>query len=443
MKKYDVVIIGGGPAGLGLAYPLKSNGQKVAVVEENLWGGTCPNRGCDPKKVLLSAVEAKRKGEYLVEKGIQDTPEINWDDLMRFEKTFTAPVSSGSKQGLVNAGIDVLDGHAEFESANILSVGSDKIESDRFVVATGQRPGRLNINGDELLQTSTDFLNMDHLPKSLVFVGGGYIAFEFAAIAVAAGAEVHLIHHNDRPLKGFPKDGVDELINQLKKQGVQFHFNVNINKIVKDNSGIELSDGQVFDLKVSKGFVTAGRRPNDDTLNLNQIGVETDQHGIEVNDHLQTTVENIYAMGDVVSRKQPKLTPVSGFEAQYLSHELLKGGDGITYPAIPTLVYGMPKLAQVGLSVEEAQKQANKYDINKLDMTGWFSYKRTNEPVSKAEVVIEKESNRIVGAFVISSEADTVINYLTMIINAKATMSEVQSQIFAYPTEASDLEYFG
>ena len=178
-------------------------------------------------------------------------------------------------------------------------------------------------------------------------------------------------------------------------------------------------------------------------MNLNQIGVETDQHGIEVNDHLQTTVENIYAMGDVVSRKQPKLTPVSGFEAQYLSHELLKGGDGITYPAIPTLVYGMPKLAQVGLSVEEAQKQADKYYINKLDMTGWFSYKRTNEPVSKAEVVIDKESNRIVGAFVISSEADTVINYLTMIINTKATMSEVQSQIFAYPTEASDLEYFG
>ncbi|MCC3237422.1 FAD-dependent oxidoreductase, partial [Pediococcus acidilactici] len=184
MEKFDVVIIGAGPAGLGLAYDLKQAGQAVAVVEENRWGGTCPNRGCDPKKVLMAAVEAKLRSHHLVGKGLENEPEIDWPSLMRFKETFTEPVSSSSRQGLVDAGITVLDGHAEFVDQHTLKVGEQRVESSQFVIATGQRPGRLSkIENEALMQTSTDFLAMPELPKRIALVGGGYIAFELAAIA--------------------------------------------------------------------------------------------------------------------------------------------------------------------------------------------------------------------------------------------------------------------
>ncbi|XRF76596.1 FAD-dependent oxidoreductase [Pediococcus acidilactici] len=243
MEKFDVVIIGAGPAGLGLAYDLKQAGQAVAVVEENRWGGTCPNRGCDPKKVLMAAVEAKLRSHHLVGKGLENEPEIDWPSLMRFKETFTEPVSSSSRQGLVDAGITVLDGHAEFVDQHTLKVGEQRVESSQFVIATGQRPGRLSkIENEALMQTSTDFLAMPELPKRIALVGGGYIAFELAAIANAAGAEVHVIHHNDRPLKQFPAKSVKQFMEQLTKQGVQFHLNIDVTAIEKNMDGDDYFD---------------------------------------------------------------------------------------------------------------------------------------------------------------------------------------------------------
>lgn len=441
MKEFDVVIIGAGPGGLSLAYQLKAQGKSVAVVEENLWGGTCPNRGCDPKKVLLAAVEAKQHNDYMVGSGIEKSSAINWNELMQFEKTFTKDVSPSSRQGLVDSDVTVYDGHASFIDQHQLQIDDQIISSKKYVIATGQRPSRLDIKGQEYLKTSTDFLKMDKLPKTIALIGGGYIGFEFAAIASAAGADVHLIHHNDRPLKEFPVDGVQSLIQQLQKNGVHFNLNVDITDVALRDKQFRLSDDGDFNLDVDAVFVTAGRQANDDTLNLNQIGVKTDRGGIVVNDHLQTDVENIYALGDVISKRHPKLTPVSGFEAKYLSKELNGGDEPIDYPVIPTVIYGMPKLAQVGISIETAEQNPEQFNITKLDMKNWFSYRRIKEPVAEAEIIHEKSTNRIVGGYVVSSEADTLINYLTMIINKQMTMDDITNEVYAYPTEASDLEY--
>ncbi|KRM94783.1 pyruvate 2-oxoglutarate dehydrogenase complex [Lentilactobacillus senioris DSM 24302 = JCM 17472] len=442
MNQFNTVIIGGGPAGLGLAYPLHSAGQKVAVVEENKWGGTCPNRGCDPKKVLLGAVEAQVKSDQLVGRGLNQTPQINWPQLMKFKQTFTDPVSDNSRAGLVSAGIEVFDGHASFVDEHTLSVGEQTITADRFVIATGQRPGRLNVPGDEYLLTSTDFLSLPTMPAKIAFIGGGYIAFELAAIAAVAGAEVHIIHHNERPLKQFAQAAVAELMNQLEAKGVQFDLNVETQSIKReaDQTVIQAPN---YELTVDQAFVTSGRVANADTLNLAAIGVEADRHGIVVNDHLQTAQPNIYAMGDVVAKRIPKLTPVSGFEAAYLSQELVESGAAIHYPEIPTVVFGMPRLAQVGISWQTAQEQSDKYRSQVSDMTNWFTYKHLNEPLAKAWMVVDKQTDQIVGATVISNEAETLVNYLTQIINTGQTMKQVKEQVFLYPTEASDLEYLG
>lgn len=441
MEKFDVVIIGAGPGGGALAYDLKAQNLKVSVVEENLWGGTCPNRGCDPKKVLISALDAKRHAEHLVGKGIQKAPEINWVDLMKFEKTFTDPVSSGTKKGLEDAGITVIDGSVKFKDAHTIQVGEKQIQADKFVIATGARPGILEIDGKKHFKTSTDFLKMPTMPKIITFVGGGYIAFEFAAIASAAGAQVHIVHHNDRPLKAFPKADVKRLISQLEENGVQFHFGVDVSRIDKNAQGFELVSAQGFSLQTNEVFCTAGRVPNDDALALEQAGVTYSKRGIQVNDHLQTTAENIFAIGDVVDKSQPKLTPVSGFEAQYLAGYLAGNQAAITYPAIPTVVYGETRLAMVGIKASEAEKDADQFEIKDLDLTSWFTYRCLNEPLAHATVITSRKTGAVVGASLMSSEADDFINYFAMAINGQLTPENLKQTIFSYPTAASDLSY--
>ena len=282
---------------------------------------------------------------------------------------------------------------------------------------------------------------MTNMPHSVSFVGGGYIAFEFAAMAITAGAEVHIIHHNDRPLKAFAKADVNQLVSQLEEQGVRFHFGVDISRIEKNADGYELVSAQGFSLQTDKVFCTAGRVPNDDTLDLDKVGVEFSKRGIKVDGHLQTTAKNIFAIGDVVDKSQPKLTPVSGFEAQYLAESFAGETKAIQYPAIPTVVYGTPRLAKVGVGAEEAQTQKNNYAVQNFDLTGWFTYHRLNEPLAYATVITSKKTGAVVGASLMSGEADDLINYFAMAINRQLTPENLKQTIFAYPTAASDLTY--
>lgn len=281
------------------------------------------------------------------------------------------------------------------------------------------------------------------MPEPITLVGGGYIAFEFAAIASAAGAEVHLIQHNDRPLKAFDKELVQLLMEQLKARGVHFHLNTEITKITADEKGFTLSDDSDFRLHSDLVFCTTGRIPNTETLHLENVGVESDKKGILVNEFLQTSNSSIFALGDVLSKSQPKLTPVSSFEANYLVSYLTgKNSQPISYPSIPTMVFSAPKLAQVGVTAETAENNPSKYESSTIDATNWFSYSRSNEPVSTIKVVTDKQTGLLVGAACLNNEADELINYFSRMIDQKMSAEELTEKVFAYPTIASDLSYF-
>ncbi|MFH5810528.1 dihydrolipoyl dehydrogenase family protein [Companilactobacillus sp. FL22-1] len=434
MEKFDTIIIGAGPAGLAAAYDLKASGQKVAVVENNLWGGTCPNRGCDPKKVLLSGVEARDRMIQLQGKGFTEVPYVDWKKLEAFKETFTDPVSAGSRAGIVKAGITALDGQPKFTSKNTLKLnGQADYQADKFIIATGQRPSYLNIAGKEHLLSSTDFLSLKAMPEDITIIGAGYIAFELATIANATGAKVHIIHHNNRPLKEFDQDYVQELVKQLENKGIDFNFNVDTKSIEQQADGQYAIKADDFELVTDLVIGATGRIPNADFLDLEKAGVEYSRHGIEVNARLQTTNENIYAIGDVVATKQPKLTPVGGFEANYVSDILTDKTDkDLELPLIPTVVYGSPKLAKVGV-----QESKNVID---QDVTSWFTYSHTNKPKAKVRIVLN-DQKQIIGATLLSNEADNLINLLTMAIKQRMTHADVIKEIMAYPTAASDLEY--
>ncbi|MBO0439809.1 dihydrolipoyl dehydrogenase family protein [Candidatus Enterococcus ikei] len=441
MDKFDVIIIGSGPGGMAAAYDLATEGKKIAVVEADLWGGTCPNRGCDPKKVLYGAVEARDRLAQLKNKGFDAVPNLNWSELMAFKETFTQPVPVEQKAGLTSAGIQTITGKASFKDTHTIIVENKEYQSDQFILATGQRPAILDIPGKENFATSTDFLSMKELPEKIVFVGGGYISLELANIANSCGSEVHLLHHNERPLKGFDEDMTRYLIENLQNRGIHFHFNESATAITKKEEKFEITLISQETLLVDQVFCATGRIPNVEGLNLEKIGVDYTHKGIKVNDYLQTSVENIYALGDCLQKNNPKLTPVASFEGSYLA-KILSGtlDESIDYPTLPTIIFSSPKLAQVGLTDKATQEHEN-YESEDLDLSKWFTYKHLNEPLVKAKIIRDKTTDLLVGATILGNEADQLINMFTLIINQKLSSEKVNEMIMLYPTVSSDLSY--
>lgn len=440
MEKYDAIVIGSGPAGNSAAYGLKEQGKKVAIIESDLWGGTCPNRGCDPKKMLMSGVEAQKRIETMLGKGFDQTPKIVWEDLMTFKKSYTDFVPQNTKEGLDAAEIDRYQGQASFLNANQIVVNDQELSANQFLIATGQRPAVLSIDGQDLLQSSTDFLDLNHLPKKMAFIGAGYIAFELAVITSAAGSEVHIIHHNDRPLKEFDQELVNDLVEHMKADGIQFHLNVNTKSVELMHPNYRIT-GENFELVVDMVIGATGRIPNVEGLNLEKAGVSYDKRGIKVDEHLRTTQQNIFACGDVIAKKQPKLTPVAGFEAGYVVNAMNGDTEAIDYPLIPTIVFGDQRLARIGLSERELADHPEKYHSETTDLSSWYTYHRINDQGAKIKIVYD-EDDKIVAITCLSQLADEVINYLLIILTKKMSHEEVEKYIFAYPSPASDLSYF-
>lgn len=440
MKSYDAIVIGSGVGGFSAVFELKTAGLKVAIVESDLWGGTCPNRGCDPKKVLMAAVEAKHKVNALSGKGFEADASIDWEELMAFKKTFTDPVSSERKAALEKAGIDYYAGQAEFSDPHQIIVNDEQLQAKQFLIATGQRASILPLEGQEYIQTSSDFLELEHLPKRITFIGAGYIALELATIANAAGAQVEVIHHNDQPLKEFDRELVTELVDYLTKQGVRFTFNVDVEQVEVMRPGYRLV-GDNFETVTDMVIGATGRIPNVEALSLEKAGVTYSKKGIEVNDHLQTSAPHIFACGDVLAKARPKLTPVSVFEGEYVAQVMTgKTSHAIDYPLIPTIVFGAKKLARVGLAEKTIQKSDGKYHSRTLDLASWFTYARINDELAKIKFVYD-ENDTIVAITCLSSLADELINQLTLVLNQKISHAELKKMIIGYPTTASDLEY--
>ena len=462
MEHYDVAIIGAGPACLSLAYDLKAAGKTVAVIEENLFGGTCPNAGCDPKKILFAVEEARSRVAQFVGKGFseQAVPKVVWEDLMAYKKTYTDPVSKERIAGFDASGIKHFHGRATLVSQSEIAVTEQKehtIETDtqalvsktqhftaeQIVLATGQRAYLLDIPGKEHFLTSTDFLALPHLPAEMIFLGAGYISFELAAIANACGAKVTILHHNATPLRGFDQDLSKQLVTALEKSGIQFIFNENIQRVEKNDAKILTVTTDKATYQTSAVICATGRIANVENLGLEELGIEASRRGIVVDGQLKTSQPNIFAMGDCIAKKEPKMTPVAGFEGRYLSQLLLgKTSGDIAYPQVPTAVFTLPTLAQVGVTSEEAENKPDLYKTEWFDMSKWYNYFRTNDPVALAKIIYAKDSGEIVGAATLNQKADEWINLMTLVINLGIKKEQLQNIIMAYPSVGSDLQYY-
>ncbi|WP_270765261.1 dihydrolipoyl dehydrogenase family protein [Weissella confusa] len=439
---YDVAIIGAGPAGLAAAEDVKAAGKSVVLIEKYLWGGTCPNYGCDPKKILLAAVEAKEHVDFLRGDGVDGKVDINWEDLMGRKMRFTEAIPDKTVHSLDANGIGHIYGAAHFINEDTVIVHGDEdveVQATDWILTVGQRPAELEIPGVEYTINSEQFLSLAEMPEDIVIIGGGYIAVEFASIAAAAGAQVHLVVRGSELLSEFDEAFVDTLFDQLDDRGIRIYFNTEVTEVAKTDDGYSATLS--FGSTIPTGVVVraVGRVGNNDTLQLENAGVEDDIHGINVDEFLRTSNPHIYAAGDVANTSKPRITTVGYYEARYAASVILGHDQPIEYPAVPVVVYGTPKLAAVGVPTQYAEE--NGYSVRDIDMTNWFTYYRTGEPAARAKVVLDADK-KLVGATVLSAHADELINYFTEAINNKDGYQAIRDRLYAYPTPASDLEYF-
>jgi len=443
-RKFDVIAIGTGSAASSVASRCREAGWQVAIVDSRPFGGTCVLRGCDPKKVLVGAAEVIDWARRMKGKGIQaENLQIDWPELMRFKRSFTESVPERREDGFAKAGIAAFHGRARFAGQTTLQVGKEILEGRYLVIAAGMVPTDLKIPGAEYLTTSDQFLDLNNLPRKILFIGGGYIAFEFAHVAARAGSRVTILHRDPRPLALFDPDLVAQLVGRTRELGIDVHLGteaIEIEKIAGQLFVRALASGETLMFETEMVVHAAGRVPDINDLNLDAAGIKWDERGVLVNEFLQS-VSNlpVYAAGDAASGGLP-LAPVASYEGQIVAANLLKGNhQRPNYLGIPSVVFTIPPLAAAGLSERGAQKQNLKFTVKKEITSTWYSSRRVAETYSGYKVLVEEGTDRILGAHILGSEAGEVINLFALAIRSGMRATDLKHMLFAYPTSGSNM----
>ena len=442
---YDLVVIGAGMAGVSAANKCASQGWNVAIVDALPYGGTCALRGCDPKKILRRGAEIIDSARLMRGKGIDDEGlSVNWADLMKHKHGFTDPVPKNMEDNLTDNGVDTLHGVARFTNQNTIEIGGATYEAKHFLIATGARPRPLDFPGHEHLIDSTEFLDLELLPPRILFVGGGFISFEFAHISARAGSTPVIIDRGPRPLKAFDPDIVELLITRGTKAGIELQRSTTITAIEKTPTGYQVSversgerETMEFDLVVHG----AGRTPELSSLNLDAAGVEWNERGVHVAAHLQSSTNPaVYAAGDSADTPGIPLTPVAVFEGKVAASNMLKATTTVPdYAGVPTAVFTIPELARVGMLEQEAKDAGIDVDVRYSDTSGWYSNYRIGETTAAAKILIDRSSDRIVGAHLLGPEYGELINFLALAIKLDLTTRQLKSMTATYPTVGSDV----
>src|SRR5713101_8157423 len=391
----DVIVLGTGSAAQSVAYPCREAGLRVAVVDDHPFGGTCQLRGCDPKKVLVGVADLVDWSHRMQGKGVSAPGlSLSWPDLIRFKRTFTDPVPEQNEQSLAEAGIITRHGRAHFVDRTSVQVGEDTLVGRYVVIATGARHAPLGIAGEDLLTTSTQFLDLDALPRRIAFVGGGYIAFEFAHIAARAGAHVQVLHRGNRPLEKFDPDLVAQLVQASRELGVEVHLQTAVTAIERQGDHLLVharTGAQEQTVEADLVVHAAGRVPEIDDLDLDAAGVAREKEGVSVNEYLQSESNPaVYAAGDAVKSGGFPLTPVAGMQGDVVARNLLEGNRRTpNYTGIPSVVFTTPPLARIGLLEETARAQGLRFTTHHEDTSSWYSSRRVALSHTGYKVLVE------------------------------------------------------
>lgn len=445
MKRYNLAIIGTGTAAMVAAMRVRSAGWTVAVIDHRPFGGTCALRGCDPKKMLVSGASAADHARRMHGKGIVGETDIDWPALIAFKRTFTDSIPEKNQRRYAEKGIDTYHGLARFIGRQTLDIEGESLEADYILIASGAESMKLGIAGEEHLVTHEEFLDMEALPRRIVIVGGGFIAFEFAHVARRAGADVAILEQGERVLGPFDPDLVGWLAAKSRDLGIEIHTGAAVESIGRDGDGFIVhatANGQPETFEADLVVHGAGRVPALGALDLDAAGVAHERGRLKLNKFLQSTSNPaVYAAGDA-ALMGPPLTPVSSHDAKVVASNLLNGNKKEpNYAGVPSVVFTIPPLAAVGLSEAEAHRQGYKFRVRSEKASDWFTARQAAEPTYAFKVMVDEGTDRVLGAHLLGPHADEVINIFALAIRHGLTAEQLKTTMFAYPTGASDIGY--
>lgn len=442
---YDILVIGTGTAAMGVAVRVRKSGWSVAVIDEKPFGGTCALRGCDPKKMLVAGAEVIDVARRMRPNGIDGDVHLDWPGLIAFKRSFTDPVPRKHEERYEDEGIATLHGTARFTGSNTLDVDGTELQARHILIASGAKPVRLGIIGEDHLIDNEQFMALESLPSRIVFVGGGYIAAEFSHIAARAGAQVTVLQRGPRMLSQFEPELVEWLMEAFRAAGIEVRTNTTVTAVERNGDGFNVqANTNREEVSVGTDLVVhaAGRIPALDRLNLDAANVASEGGRLTLNEYLQS-VSNpaIYAAGDA-ARKGPPLTPVSSHDAKVVAANLTKGNHAKPdYRGVPSVAFTLPPIAAVGMGEQEAKDSRLRYWVKCERARDWFTARQAAQPVYGYKTLVEEDTGRILGAHLVGPHADEVINLFALAIRHDLTADDLKRTMFAYPTGASDIGY--
>lgn len=439
---YDLFTIGAGSGGVRASRVASAYGAKVAVAEEHRVGGTCVIRGCVPKKMLVY-------GAHFAE-DLEDAKQFGWDigecsfDWRRLHDTVFADVDRLNgiyTQTLENAGVEIFHERATLTGPHDIKLDSGKTVTARHVlIATGARPHIPEFPGCELGITSNEAFHLEKLPKRVLIAGAGYIANEFAGIFHQFGSRVTIINRSDQLLRGYDQSLRDRLLQISITKGIDFRFKAQFEKISENEDGtlhVEMTNHDPMD--VDCVMYATGRVPNVEGLGLEDAGVEIDDKGaITVNEHSQTNVGHIYAVGDVTNRVQ--LTPVAIREGQAFAETVFNDNPTtVDYDCIPSAVFSHPPLAGVGMTEGEARNSFGSVKVYESDFRPMKNVVAGREERGLYKMVCEANTGQILGIHMIGPEAPEIMQAAAIAVKAGLTKEDFDATVAIHPTMAEEL----
>ncbi|MCU0548052.1 MAG: glutathione-disulfide reductase [Leptolyngbya sp. Prado105] len=441
MAEFDLLVIGGGSAGLSAAKRAAHHGAKVAIAEPSCLGGTCAARGCIPKKLMVYASNFSQYFEDAVAYGwSQPQSQFNWQRLITAVNQEIQRLDQLHLESLNKANITLFRHKAVFVDPQTVQVGNQKITANCILIAVGGKAIKPDIPGREFAIVSDQMFHLPEQPQHFAIVGGGYIGVEFAGILQGLGSQVTQIVREEQILDRF-----DDLIRAgvqkgMTQHGVQFLMNTEVERIEKNSAGLQLFLSNGDPMTVDTLLLATGRSPNLDDLHLENAGVELAGKAIAVNDDNQTNQAHIYAVGDCIHRVQ--LTPVAIAQGRAFADTVFGNSPHrVTYDHIPSSVFGKPQAAFVGLTEATAREQfgADQIAIYCTKFTPLFHNLTGREENVAMKLVVDRQSDRLLGVHMVGEPAAEIIQMAAIALTAGLTHQQFNATMPLHPTTAEEM----
>lgn len=442
MEQYDAVIIGAGQGGSPLSHQLADLGWKVALIEREHLGGTCINWGCTPTKTLIASAQVAHEARRGAELGVHvGEVRVDFGEVMARQRRIVQEWRAGQEQRATSRPrLHLLRGEARFVGPHELEVNGERVTSERIFIDTGVRARLPELEGGDGVEmlTNKSILDLDELPRHLLILGGSYIGLEYGQMFRRFGSEVTVIEHNSRIVSREDEEISIALQQILEGEGIRFLTGTDGQAVRRASGGalhLTVKTEEREETLVGTHLLAAiGQTPNTDVLNLDAAGVEMDPHGyVKVNDRLETNVPGIWAIGDV--KGGPAFTHISYNDYQIIFENLVHDGDRSTKGRIvPYALFTDPQLGRVGMTEREAREKGHKVKVGSIPMAHVARASERGDTRGLMKVVVDAETERLLGAAILSSEGGELVQALRVLMLADKPWTLLKGEIFIHPT---------